>query len=135
MVDAVAAEGERLVTITGRGGAGKTSLALLAGTELLERASWGCGWVDLTAVGSPDEVPIAIAAVVGAEREPEGSVEAAITTRLRNSGATLLVLDNMEHRAGGCRSAVWSVGSAAGLAVVGQLAAAAAGRSRAGDPR
>ena len=54
-------------------------------------------WVDLTAAGSPDEVPFAIAAVIGAERDPEGSVETAITTRLRNSGATLLVLDNMEH--------------------------------------
>jgi Transposase len=37
------------------------------------------------------------AAVVGAEREPEGSVEAAITRRSRDSGSTLLVLDNMEH--------------------------------------
>jgi hypothetical protein len=42
-------------------------------------------------------VLLAIAAVVGAERDPEGSVEAALTTRLCNSGVTLLVLDNMEH--------------------------------------
>jgi predicted ATPase/class 3 adenylate cyclase len=97
VVDAVATEGERLVTITGRGGAGKTSLALLAGSELLEQHPGGVWWVDLTAVGSPDEVPLAISAVVGAERDPEGSVEVAITTRLRNSGVTLLVLDNMEH--------------------------------------
>ena len=97
VVNAVSTEGERLVTITGRGGAGKTSLALLAGSELLEQHPGGVWWVDLTAVGSPDEVPLAIGAVVGAEREPEGSVEAAITTRLRNSGATLVVLDNMEH--------------------------------------
>ena len=97
VVKALTGEGERLVTIAGRGGAGKTSLALLAATELLERHPGGVWWVDLTAVGSPDEVSIAIAAVVGAERLPEGSVEAAITTRLRNGGATLLVLDNMEH--------------------------------------
>lgn len=97
VVGAVVSGGERLVTITGRGGAGKTSIALLAGTELLEQHPGGVWWVDLTNVGSPDEVAIAIAAVVGAEHEPEGSVEAAITTRLRNSGATLLVLDNMEQ--------------------------------------
>ena len=54
-------------------------------------------WVDSTAVGSPDEVLVAIAAVLGAERGAEGSVEAAITTRLRSSGATLVILDNMEH--------------------------------------
>jgi predicted ATPase/class 3 adenylate cyclase len=97
VVDAVSTEGERLVTITGRGGAGKTSLALLAGTELLEQHPGGVWWVDLTAVGSPDEVPVAIGAVVGAERDAEGSVEPAIVTRLRNSGATLVILDNMEH--------------------------------------
>ena len=51
----------------------------------------------MTAVGSPDEVLVAIAAVLGAERGAEGSVEAAITTRLRSSGATLVILDNMEH--------------------------------------
>ena len=67
VVGAVVSEGERLVTITGRGGAGKTSLALVAGTELLEQHPGGVWWVDLTAVGSPDEVPLAIAAVVGAE--------------------------------------------------------------------
>ena len=97
VVDAVASEGERLVTITGRGGAGKTSLALLAGTELLNQHPGGVWWVDLTAVGSSDEVLVAIGAALGAERELEGSVEAAITTRLRNSGATLVIVDNMEH--------------------------------------
>ena len=48
VVDAVSTEGERLVTITGRGGAGKTSLALLAGSELLEQHPGGVWWVDLT---------------------------------------------------------------------------------------
>ena len=56
VVDAVVTDGERLVTITGRGGAGKTSLALLAGSELLDEHPGGVWWVDLTAVGSPDEV-------------------------------------------------------------------------------
>jgi class 3 adenylate cyclase/predicted ATPase len=97
VLDAFATEGERLVTITGRGGAGKTSLALLGGIELLEQHPGGVWWVDLTTVESPEEVPVAIAAVVAAESRLDGSVEAAITTRLRNSGATLLVLDNMEH--------------------------------------
>jgi predicted ATPase/class 3 adenylate cyclase len=97
VLDLIASGGERLVTITGRGGAGKTSLALLAGLQLLNRHPGGVWWVDLTTVGSPDEVAGAIAAVVGAERELEGSVEEALEVRLRHSRATLLVLDNMEH--------------------------------------
>jgi class 3 adenylate cyclase/predicted ATPase len=97
VVGAIASAGERVVTITGRGGAGKTSLALVAGLELLDRHPGGVWWVDLTATGSADEVPLAIAAVVGAQPEPEVSVEAAITTRLRHSGATLVIVDNMEH--------------------------------------
>jgi hypothetical protein len=36
VVDTVSSGDQRLVTITGRGGAGKTSLALLAGSELLD---------------------------------------------------------------------------------------------------
>jgi class 3 adenylate cyclase len=97
VLDAVVTDRERLVTITGRGGAGKTSLAQLAGSELLDGHPGGVWWVDLTTVGSSDEVPLAIATALGAEREPEGSVEAAITARLRNSGATLVIVDNMEH--------------------------------------
>lgn len=97
VVDAVSSEGGRLVTITGRGGAGKTSLGLLAGSQLLDGHPGGVWWVDLTAVGSPGEVAVAIAAVVGAGRELDVPVEAALEARLRNSGATLLVLDNMEH--------------------------------------
>src|SRR5262249_46480541 len=64
---------------------------------LLDQHPGGVWWVDLTTVDSPDEVGLAIAAVVGAERDPEGSVEVALTTRLRNSGATLVIVDNMEH--------------------------------------
>jgi predicted ATPase/class 3 adenylate cyclase len=97
VVAAVSSAGERLVTITGRGGAGKTSLALLAASQLLDAHPGGVWWVDLATVGSPDEVAVAIAAVVGAERELDAPAEVAISTRLRNSGATLLLLDNMEH--------------------------------------
>jgi class 3 adenylate cyclase/predicted ATPase len=111
VLDAVAWGGERLVTITGRGGAGKTSLALVAGMELLEVHPGGVWWVDLTAVSSPDDVTVAIAAVVGAEHDPRGSLEAAIRTRLRHSGATLVILDNMEQvlAAGGMLCGLLSV--------------------------
>jgi predicted ATPase len=69
----------------------------LAGSELLDGHPGGVWWVDLRSLGSSEEVVLAVAAVVGAESEVEGSVPAAIVARLRNSGAALLVLDNMEH--------------------------------------
>jgi predicted ATPase/class 3 adenylate cyclase len=97
LLEAVCTEGERLVTITGRGGAGKTSLALLAGARMLDRHPGGVWWVDLTAVDGPEGVLPAIAAVVGAEGESDDSVQEALEVRLRNGGPTLVLVDNMEH--------------------------------------
>jgi predicted ATPase len=97
LLDALSSEGERLVTITGRGGAGKTSLALLAGGQLLDRHPGGVWSVDLTTVAGSEGVLPAIATVVGARGDPDGSVQAALEVRLRNSGPTLVILDNMEH--------------------------------------
>lgn len=97
LVAAVSSEGERLVTITGRGGAGKTSLALLAGGKLLDGHPGGVWWVDLTAVVAPDELLTAIAAVVNAEGDPDRPVQDVLEARLRNSGPTLVMLDNFEH--------------------------------------
>ena len=89
--------GERLVTITGRGGAGKTSLALVAGARLLDEHPGGVWWVNLTTVASTDQLATAIASVLGADRDPELSPVDAIERRLRNSGPTLVIADNMEH--------------------------------------
>jgi predicted ATPase len=97
LLDALSSEGERVVTITGRGGAGKTSLALLAGGQLLDSHPGGVWWVDLTTVPRPEGVLPAIAAVVGAKVDPDAAVDVALEARLRNSGPTLLILDNMEH--------------------------------------
>jgi predicted ATPase len=95
--EALLEEGERLVTLTGRGGAGKTSLALEAGTRLLDEHPGGVWWVQLSNVSSPDEVLGAIATAIGLGRELELSSAAAITARLRDAGPALVILDNIEH--------------------------------------
>ncbi|HEY1517303.1 MAG TPA: adenylate/guanylate cyclase domain-containing protein [Solirubrobacteraceae bacterium] len=94
---ALLVDGERLVTLTGRGGSGKTSLAQAAAAQFLDEYPGGVWWADLATVRSPDEVPGVVAAALGSERDVDGSPLHAIEARLRTSGATLLILDNMEQ--------------------------------------
>jgi predicted ATPase/class 3 adenylate cyclase len=95
--DTLTADGERLVTLTGRGGVGKTSLALVAATALLGDHPGGVWFVALASVSSADEVPAAIASAIGAEEDALAPPVEAVVARLRHRGATLLVIDNMEH--------------------------------------
>ena len=81
----------RLVTLTGPGGTGKTTLALAAAATL-----GGAPFVDLAPVTDPERVLPTIAATLGVEeRENERPVEA-IAQRL-GTEPRLLVLDNLEH--------------------------------------
>ncbi len=94
---AILDEGERLVSLTGRGGSGKTSLALVAAAGLLDEHPGGVWWVNLAGVTSPEAVLDAVAGAVGAERELRSSAFDAVAGRLRGAGPVLLVLDNIEH--------------------------------------
>jgi predicted ATPase/class 3 adenylate cyclase len=95
--------GQRLVTLTGRGGAGKTSLALAAGTDLLDEHPGGVWWVPLADLTAPERVTAAIAAEVGAGRDADREPVEAVVARLRERGRVLLVLDNLEHLPGAAR--------------------------------
>ena len=98
--DALSSDSERLVTLTGRGGMGKTSVALLVASKLLDRHPGGVWLVALVNVVEAEEVLPAIASVVGAGRDVESSPRQAIVNRLQERGRTLVVLDNMEHLLG-----------------------------------
>src|SRR3954452_11009336 len=93
--EALLADGERFVTLTGRGGAGKTSLALVAAAGMLDDHPGGVWLVRLANVAGVDDVLPAMANAVGAELG--ASPSEALIARLRDRGATLLVLDNLEH--------------------------------------
>src|SRR5687768_11243669 len=54
----------RLVTLTGPGGCGKTRLAIRAAAEATDRHSDGLAWVDLAPVADADLVHSAIAAAL-----------------------------------------------------------------------
>ena len=87
---------DRLITITGSGGTGKTRLAIQVGIELLEVFPSGVFFVSLAAVPTDDMVAPAIAGVLGARQQPGEELTEAITEHLQGRRA-LIVLDNFEH--------------------------------------
>lgn len=86
----------RLVTLTGAGGAGKTRLALHTAGELFESFPDGTYLVELAAVTHPDVVADEIAQVLGVKASPGTELVDGIITAIGGRRA-LLILDNCEH--------------------------------------
>ena len=85
----------RLVTITGPGGVGKTSLAVDAAAD--GGAADGTWFVPLPGVAEPAGLAPAVAEAIGAAAGP-GTPQDRVLRRLRHRRA-LIVLDNCEHLA------------------------------------
>jgi predicted ATPase/DNA-binding SARP family transcriptional activator len=95
---------QRLVTLVGFGGSGKTRLAVEAGRR--HAGAWrdGVRLADLTGIGAPSLVVSTVAEAIGAtDRTLEAVVDHARTREL------LLVLDNCEHVAEACADLVSAV--------------------------
>jgi predicted ATPase/class 3 adenylate cyclase/Tfp pilus assembly protein PilF len=86
----------RLVTITGMGGAGKTRLALQIGHELKDRFSDGIWWVDLAPITVPDLAVKTVADVFDIRPNEGQSLLQTLQDVLRPK-ESLLILDNCEH--------------------------------------
>src|SRR5947209_1029645 len=86
----------RLVTLGGAGGVGKTRLAMEVGAGLADEFPDGVWVVDLAAVGDAASVPAAIATAVGVLPRGDGNVIDAAADVLSNRRA-LVLLDNCEH--------------------------------------
>jgi predicted ATPase len=78
----------RIVTLLGPGGSGKTRLAIEAATDLVSNFKNGVFWVDLTPVTDPALVPDTIASALGAT----GNLADFLAAR-----EVLLLLDNFEQ--------------------------------------
>ena len=93
-------EQQRLVTLTGAGGSGKTRLALRAARRALKHYPDGVWLVELAPLSDPALVASAMAASVGI-RAQAGTVVEALKRSLRDSHV-LIVLDNCEHLIDAC---------------------------------
>jgi predicted ATPase/class 3 adenylate cyclase len=91
----------RLVTLTGMGGCGKTRLSVQVAADLLEEYPDGVWFVELAALADPALVPDAVAAVVGVREEPGRPLTETLAENLRDR-RVLLILDNCEHLIGAC---------------------------------
>ncbi len=82
----------RLVTLTGAGGSGKTRMAIQIASEFGD----GVRYVDLAPITDPDLVPVAVARALGLPDQP-GRSRMDTVVRFIGERQLLLVLDNCEH--------------------------------------
>jgi predicted ATPase/DNA-binding winged helix-turn-helix (wHTH) protein len=91
----------RLVTLTGAGGCGKTRLATQVASQLIDAFSDGVWLVELAALSDPRLVPQAVAKALEVKEQPARLVLETLGDYLA-SKKLLLVLDNVEHLLEGC---------------------------------
>ncbi len=95
----------RLVTLAGTGGVGKTRLAAQIAAQAAPEFGGGVWFVDLAPVSRPEVVPVAVLRALGLPDQPGRS---AIDTLVRFLGDrdALVVLDNCEHLTDACAALV-----------------------------
>jgi predicted ATPase/class 3 adenylate cyclase/DNA-binding CsgD family transcriptional regulator len=86
----------RLVTLTGAGGAGKTRLAIELAGQLSGEFGDGVWYVDLAPITDPALMPLTVARALGLPDQP-GRSTMDVLTRFVADRQMLVVLDNCEH--------------------------------------
>ena len=86
----------RLTTLVGPGGTGKTRLSLEIGADLLNAFPDGVWFIELAPLTDPALVPQGAATALGLREEPERPLMETLSSYLRPKAA-LLILDNCEH--------------------------------------
>lgn len=94
-------EKNRLVTLSGSGGVGKTRLAIQASNKLLHKFTDGVWWIDLAGLNDDVLVLQAVAQVAGVREVPNQPLVDTLIEDFR-SRQLLLVVDNCEHLMMGC---------------------------------
>lgn len=86
----------RLITLTGAGGSGKTSLARTVGNDLKADFADGVFFIELAALNNPELVASAIAKTLGVDESGSKSLTESLIDFL-SKRRTLLILDNFEQ--------------------------------------
>jgi predicted ATPase/class 3 adenylate cyclase/DNA-binding CsgD family transcriptional regulator len=86
----------RLVTLTGAGGAGKTRLAIEVAGDMTDQFADGIWYVDLAPITHPGVVPLTVARALGLPDQPGSSITETLLRYVRDR-QMLFVLDNCEH--------------------------------------
>jgi predicted ATPase/class 3 adenylate cyclase/DNA-binding CsgD family transcriptional regulator len=108
----------RLVTLTGAGGAGKTRLAVQLATQLVGEFCDGVSFADLGPVTDSQLVPLTVARALGLTDQPGRSIIDTLTGFIGNR-RMLLVLDNCEHLVDSCASRIVALlGACPGLTLL-----------------
>ncbi len=108
----------RLLTLTGAGGAGKTRLAIEVAGRLSGEFGDGVWCVDLAPLTDPELVPLTVARAFGLPDQP-GRSTMDILTRFVADRQMLVVLDNCEHLLDASATLVNELlGAAAGLTLL-----------------
>ncbi|HNB41563.1 MAG TPA: hypothetical protein PLG52_08685, partial [Anaerolineales bacterium] len=94
-------EKNRLVTLTGSGGIGKTRLSIQVASELLAEYPIGVWLVELAPLTDPALVPQSVCAALGVKPEGDTSALDALINYMHEK-KILLVVDNCEHLIDAC---------------------------------
>ena len=91
----------RLVTLIGAGGIGKTRMALETGQSLLNHHPDGIWFIPLESLADEDLVPQTVASFLNIAEPSDQTLEDSLLNELRNK-TLLLILDNCEHLLDAC---------------------------------
>jgi predicted ATPase/DNA-binding CsgD family transcriptional regulator len=97
--------GNRLVTLSGAGGAGKTRLALEVTAQLTTEFGDGLWYIDLAPITNPAVAPVTVARTLGLSDQP-GRSTMELLVRFFGDKTILLLLDNCEHLLDACGTLV-----------------------------
>jgi predicted ATPase/class 3 adenylate cyclase/DNA-binding CsgD family transcriptional regulator len=108
----------RVVTLTGAGGVGKTRLAIQVAAGIAGEFADGVWYVDLAPITDPELVAVTVARVLGLPDQPGRSTMDSLLRFVRDR-QMLVLLDNCEHLLDACAELVVALLSAApGLTVL-----------------